>query len=231
MNCQNCNKEYFNIYGSGRFCSEKCARGFSTKHKRQEINKKVSEKLSNPIIIKKCKQCKTLFTTKKKKQKFCNKRCARIGHVVSDETKNKLSILRIKSIENGNVGYGIKCNFENIRCDSGLEYAFCKWYKLKYPNSKIERYKGFIKYKNIRFQPDFLIDDKIIVEVKYNTIGYHLTKKWKTYITSQKLKKEALEKTGNFLWITNTDIGNKFYSNCLNEIKRIQSINSDAVVS
>jgi Zn finger protein HypA/HybF involved in hydrogenase expression len=46
MKCENCPKEYdIIIYGSGRFCSEKCARGFSTKSKRIEINQKVSTKL------------------------------------------------------------------------------------------------------------------------------------------------------------------------------------------
>lgn len=43
--CENCSIEHDRSYGSGRFCSEKCARGFSTKDKRKEINKKVSEKL------------------------------------------------------------------------------------------------------------------------------------------------------------------------------------------
>jgi predicted nucleic acid-binding Zn ribbon protein len=231
MNCENCNKEHNGKYASGRFCSEKCAKGFSTKDKRQEINKKISQKLSYPLIIKTCERCKTEFIVKKKNQRFCSNRCARIGHITTSETKNKLSILRIKSIEAGNVGYGIKCNFEGTRCDSALEYAFCKWYKLKNPDSKIDRYKGFIEYKGIRFQPDFLIDNKIVVEVKFNKIGYQLNKKWKHYIESQKLKKEALDKIENSLWITNDDIGYKFYSNCLNEIKRIQSINSDAVVS
>jgi hypothetical protein len=41
MKCENCNKEPDISYGSGRFCSEKCARAFSTKEKRKEINKKV----------------------------------------------------------------------------------------------------------------------------------------------------------------------------------------------
>lgn len=45
MKCENCNKEHDGSYGSGRFCSSKCARGFSTKAKRKEINEKVSKKL------------------------------------------------------------------------------------------------------------------------------------------------------------------------------------------
>lgn len=43
--CEYCNKEHDSTYGSGRFCNNKCARGFSTKIKRNEINEKVSKKL------------------------------------------------------------------------------------------------------------------------------------------------------------------------------------------
>lgn len=45
MICENCNNIINKIYGSGRFCSKKCARSFSTKSKRKEINEKVSKKL------------------------------------------------------------------------------------------------------------------------------------------------------------------------------------------
>lgn len=44
MNCENCSIEHDGSFASGRFCSRKCSRGFSTKAKRQEINKKVSQK-------------------------------------------------------------------------------------------------------------------------------------------------------------------------------------------
>jgi hypothetical protein len=47
MFCINCEKRHDGNYGSGRFCSVKCARGYSTKNKRAEINSKVSAKLSN----------------------------------------------------------------------------------------------------------------------------------------------------------------------------------------
>ena len=43
--CENCQKENSGLYGRGRFCNEKCARSFSTKEKRKEINQKVSKKL------------------------------------------------------------------------------------------------------------------------------------------------------------------------------------------
>ena len=45
MICENCKEKHSGSYGSGRFCSNKCARGFSTKEKRSEINFKVSQKL------------------------------------------------------------------------------------------------------------------------------------------------------------------------------------------
>ena len=43
--CENCGIEHNGNYGSGRFCSTKCSRGFSTKAKRKEINAKVSSSL------------------------------------------------------------------------------------------------------------------------------------------------------------------------------------------
>lgn len=43
--CEYCNLFHDGSYGSGRFCNSKCAHGFTTREKRQEINKKVSDKL------------------------------------------------------------------------------------------------------------------------------------------------------------------------------------------
>lgn len=43
--CESCSEDHDGSYGSGRFCSSTCARSFSTKTNRVEINKKVSESL------------------------------------------------------------------------------------------------------------------------------------------------------------------------------------------
>jgi len=43
--CENCECNHCGEYGSGRFCSSKCARGFSTKSKRKEISAKTSRAL------------------------------------------------------------------------------------------------------------------------------------------------------------------------------------------
>lgn len=45
MICENCGKEHDGSYGSGRFCSCKCARSFSSKVNREETNKKISQTL------------------------------------------------------------------------------------------------------------------------------------------------------------------------------------------
>ena len=44
--CENCHEEHDGSYGSGRFCSVKCARGFATKANRKEISEKVSKTLT-----------------------------------------------------------------------------------------------------------------------------------------------------------------------------------------
>ena len=63
MICENCNCEHDGSYGSGRFCSCKCARGFSSKAKRQEINQKVSNtlKLKYKKEPKRCKVCSKIL--------------------------------------------------------------------------------------------------------------------------------------------------------------------------
>ena len=59
MICENCGSNHNGSYGSGRFCSSKCARGFSTKNNREEINKKVSKTLGGKDY--KCKEKHCLY--------------------------------------------------------------------------------------------------------------------------------------------------------------------------
>ena len=81
VNCENCGNEHNGEYGSGRFCSIKCARGFSTKVDRSLINKKISAKLkgsghSNIKLI--CKECNKEFSIdwNKRNQQYCSRSCA-----------------------------------------------------------------------------------------------------------------------------------------------------------
>lgn len=84
MKCKNCkinNAEKYSKYTNGEFCSRKCSRGFSTKKKRLEINKKVSEKLKgsgNDDISKICPICEKEFTVefKNRRQNTCSRTCS-----------------------------------------------------------------------------------------------------------------------------------------------------------
>tara|TARA_Y100000310_G_C20445476_1_gene698183 strand:+ start:118 stop:804 length:687 start_codon:yes stop_codon:yes gene_type:complete len=83
MKCENCSKVHDGSYASGRFCSKKCSKSFSTKSKRKEINAKVSTTLKNRDLghertIKKiCRQCKESFEVEwhKRKQQYCSSEC------------------------------------------------------------------------------------------------------------------------------------------------------------
>jgi DNA-directed RNA polymerase subunit RPC12/RpoP len=65
--CENCGCEHNGEYGSGRFCSIKCSRGFSTKAKRSLINEQVSKKLKKikALYNYKCETCGTDFESYK----------------------------------------------------------------------------------------------------------------------------------------------------------------------
>ena len=52
MICEYCQNDHNGDYGSGRFCSSKCARSFSSNNNRDEINKKISKKLKGNRCIK-----------------------------------------------------------------------------------------------------------------------------------------------------------------------------------
>lgn len=61
-------------------------------------------------------------------------------------------------------------------------------------------------------------------EVKYTTsyIGDKLSEKWRTYVSTQDAKKKLLS-SYEFMWVTEKDIGVRFYRKCLNEIKKAKS--------
>ena len=63
MKCEACGKEHNGSYGSGRFCCQSCARSFSTKNNRKEINAKISKsaKIYDTGLFT-CKYCQTFLT-------------------------------------------------------------------------------------------------------------------------------------------------------------------------
>jgi len=128
MKCENCNIDHDGSYGSGRFCSFKCARGFSTKNKRSEINKKVSISLknkdhskNNPKGYKKEILLKKIKEKELKKQKI-NEEIKKKKLYIEKETKetflfdlSKRSVSRVLNVIK-NIGCSI-CGWNDTICD------------------------------------------------------------------------------------------------------------------
>ena len=100
MICECCGNSHLGEYGSGRFCDSKCSRSFSTKSKRSEINKRVSDKMTKPLVVKICfnPNCNNEFTGNKT---YCSLKCynstdihkekSRIGGIISATSQQKRS--------------------------------------------------------------------------------------------------------------------------------------------
>ena len=76
--CENCNKEHNGSYGKGRFCSKTCAKSFSTKEKRLDINIKISQKLKGCKSPKRKEPKKCLNCGNDCHKKFCSVECYKL---------------------------------------------------------------------------------------------------------------------------------------------------------
>jgi hypothetical protein len=134
-NCENCGNEHDGTYGSGRFCSIKCSRGFSTKAKRTEINEKISEIYKSkrkPDIEITCKHCeKTLkvsFT--KRNQMFCSQLCASKSRPWSNHDKIDWSSIHKNAYKNGRnfvAGGTTKwIKYRDIKVQGSYEFKACQ---------------------------------------------------------------------------------------------------------
>lgn len=97
MQCEKCDLEHHGEYGSGRFCSAKCARSFSTTEKRQEINQQVSERLKKilDIVGITCKMCPKQFRPSHRREVCCSKDCKeknrKTAHAARTKKQKELS--------------------------------------------------------------------------------------------------------------------------------------------
>lgn len=156
MICENCNKEYYNLYGSGRFCCEKCARSFSSKF----VNK-------NELKEAKCVDCnKIIYIKKRASSKYCKCEQCKIQDKV-------LNIINSKEIEIKQ--YGLLQRFRNKIEDKilikeidnklkGIEYYYIskgyskyqvnrksrKFYKLISPETKQKLVNAGLKSCNVQ---------------------------------------------------------------------------------
>jgi hypothetical protein len=118
--CEYCKKEHDGSFGSGRFCSKKCARGFSTKAKRKEINKKVSKKLKKE---KHCISCNTKISGKGNYCKICKR-----------YVNNKILFRKLNIREN---------NLQ-IANKKALNILYKEYFIKKLPKSKIQEKYGIL---------------------------------------------------------------------------------------
>ena len=150
MICENCGKEYFIKYGSGRFCCAKCARSFSTKAKRLDINKKVSDALkkSEAALTKTCicKVCNTHFTVVGRAKKTCSESCRNVIRQRNAKAGAKTKTLR-----------GTHSGWHNRRGEQSYPE---KYFLTLFENEGIS---GYVTEKKVgRWFIDFAFDDKMI---------------------------------------------------------------------
>ena len=206
--CENCKKEHDGLFASGRFCSKKCSRAFSTKANRKEINEKVSKKLLKKPKILICPICTNEFITKKSTQKYCSKSCAikqRGGwkNALGKLTKEDWSRINKASYANGHnyvAGGTTKWyEYKDIKVQGTYELRTCKildiWKQYnvikdwEYTNDKVQ-YIGEDKKEHT-----YLLDFKVITNEGLN---YYI--EVKGYETPNDiLKWKAVREMGNRL--------------------------------
>lgn len=88
MLCEKCGVEHKGNYGSGRFCSCKCARSFSTSRDRKSINVRVSTTQSRPEGYE-CKKCDLWFRRKMQYMAHCRIHYRTFEDLKSDSSRRK----------------------------------------------------------------------------------------------------------------------------------------------
>lgn len=158
MNCENCGCVHDGAYGSGRFCSSKCSRSFSTKYKRSEINIKVSSSLKKMVQEKKCEKCGSIFKPKNTKIRFCSNICA--GSVSKKKGENRKIGSGGLRAKGGRVkeyfeyfskkGEIMSLNRDELEVAKILDLLELSWKR---------NWMGFTYKENRKFYPDFYIED------------------------------------------------------------------------
>jgi hypothetical protein len=176
MECENCTCAHDGSYASGRFCSERCARSFSSKNKRLEINKKISQKLKGTHIglgrtasIDQClhtsEGLKKYYLEHPEAKDAISKRLT--GRSLSESTKRKISLatkgktggFRENSVKHYKYSY-----YKGNRMDSSWEEQFArrldelgiKWLK----NRSVYFEYSDLNAKTRKYFPDFFLPER-----------------------------------------------------------------------
>ena len=172
MFCENCKNPNDGKYASGRFCSSGCSRGFSTKDKRDLINKKISLSLKkSEFLLKICEFCKLEFEcNRNSRRKTCSKKCS---NDIQKGRSKKGNYSKNGGFREGggrskvfqytnHLGRSMKLNLEEIEVSKILDSLKLDWDR----NWKFFRYLDE-DVKERKFYPDFYIKDlNLFVEYK-----------------------------------------------------------------
>jgi len=207
--CETCKKEHNGLYGSGRFCSSKCAKSFSTKEKRSLINDKIRKKRklnSHSDVVNICKKCGKKFKIRwnKRHQKYCSRSCS--SKNISLEARKAISkkmlgknsgekngmygkspkntkLIKVYSEKHtGKKQFNVRSSYEKIYIDDINKNNEILKFTYEPENFKI-KYKDE-KGNNRTYQPDFLINDNKVVEIKNS---------WNVTLNETKLKEIAFK--------------------------------------
>lgn len=201
--CENCGNEHNETYGSGRFCSKKCAKGFSTKAKRSLINEIVSKKLLKRDYVKRnCPICEKEFITWGKKNKICcSKSCATTKRNNLPENKIKSSNIAKKYFNGNRNSYAHGWYNSPIAGKVFLESSYELKVAEELDKNNIQwirpKYFYWINEKNEtkRYFPDFyLIDYNVYLDPKNNFLINQDKDKIKRVIEQNNIKILVLDK-------------------------------------
>ncbi len=179
--CENCGCEHQGTYGTGRFCSVKCARGFSTKEKRSLINEKL-KKVDKKTHSNTCVICNSIFTHKRKTIKTCSGKCLKDLRAL----KIQSNVVCMNGGYRKGSGRGKSGWYESkiaglVYLDSSYEFAYAK-YLDKNNIQWVRNTKRFYYNDKNYYIPDFfLTEENLYIEIK----GYSTAK--------DKLKWESVE--------------------------------------
>lgn len=179
-NCEFCNIEHDGTYGSGRFCSQKCARAFSTQSKREQINEKVSNALkgtrksvTRPIKERFCKVCgKKLPIGTRSNKSTCSIECSKtlrsqVSKELYNQNKDNLHNNGFRGGYRKGAARGKSGYYKGIWCDSTYELVYLI-YNL---DNGIDIRRNTLKFpyshngKNHEYIPDFRVNGEL-VEIK-----------------------------------------------------------------
>jgi hypothetical protein len=167
--CKKCNIEHNN---NGNFCSRSCAN--SRIWTEEDKNKKsiaakqsIAVQLENKsrhkgFFTKKCLICKCemILRSSRKNQKVCSKQCS--NKYLSENAKQHGMGGYRQGSGRSKSGY-----YKGIFCGSTYELAWVIYRIDK--NLPFQRFDGYIKNEELKYFPDFLIENNTIIEIK----GYH----------------------------------------------------------